>query len=449
MEHLQVLPLLLVKKQTQKAINLIPAELIKKKRDGHELSESEINQFIENYMSGKIADYQMSAFLMAIFFKGMTKKETWYLTSAMLHSGAVVNFEDKNFLYVDKHSTGGVGDKTSLIIAPIVAACGIKVPMISGRGLGHTGGTLDKLESIPGFNVWFDLTSFKELVASQGTCFIGQTKEICPSDKRMYALRDVTGTVECMPLICASIMSKKLAEGIDSLVLDVKTGSGAFMKTLSDSIKLAKALIEVGKTGKKKIVALISNMSQPLGFAVGNSLEVEECLEVLSGSGPNDLRELSIELAAHMILLGKKAPNIQKARLLAMEKIKSGQAMQKFLEVIKVQGGDIARLPKARFQMDYKSQKTGIVQNLDAEKVGVASLVLGAGRTRTEDKIDPSCGILLHKKVADHVVKGEPLATIYYNNDLKLKESLQLLDAAYTVGSKKVSRPRLIFKVLK
>ncbi|MBK9293758.1 MAG: thymidine phosphorylase [Oligoflexia bacterium] len=428
---------------------MIPAEIIKKKRNGQKLSESEIKFFIHDYMMGNVADYQMSAFLMATYFSGMDKKETLHLTNAMLHSGSVINFENKVSHYVDKHSTGGVGDKTSLIIAPIVAVCGLKVPMISGRGLGHTGGTLDKLESIPGFNVWFDLNSFKTLVNSVGACFIGQTKEICPADKKMYALRDVTATVESIPLICASIMSKKLAEGIDSLVLDVKTGSGAFMKTMEDSIRLARALIEVGKLSGKKMVAVISNMAQPLGYAVGNSLEVEECLDVLSGSGPEDLKNLSIELAAQMLLIGKKTKNIRAAKKLALNKITDGTAMNKFLEIIKYQGGDIARLPKARSQMDFRSSKSGYIQKLDAEKVGIASLTLGAGRLRTEDKIDPSCGILLHKKVGDSVVRGEVLATVYYNNDLKLKSSLELLNLAYVIGSKKVSRPKLVFKVLK
>ena len=266
---------------------MLPAEFIKKKRGGAELSQSEIKEFINEYMLGQVTDYQMSAFLMSVYFRGMSKKEIWALTKSMMETGSELAWGSQGFR-VDKHSTGGVGDKTSLVIGPIVAAAGLQVPMISGRGLGHTGGTLDKLESIPGFNVFLDLDAFKRQVVEHGLCFIGQTQEICPADKRMYALRDVTGTVECVPLICASIMSKKLAEGIDGLVLDVKSGSGAFMKSQKEAENLAKNLIEVGKSAKKKIVALVTDMSQPLGRAIGNALEVQECLDVLENKGPKD-----------------------------------------------------------------------------------------------------------------------------------------------------------------
>ncbi len=427
---------------------MIPAELIKKKRGGMELSETEIKTFVNGYVLGSVADYQMSAFLMAVYFRGMTKKETWSLTQAMLHSGTVVNFGDST-LRVDKHSTGGVGDKTSLIIAPIVAAAGIQVPMISGRGLGHTGGTLDKLESIPGFDVWLDLVKFQTQVKKLGACFIGQTKEICPADKKMYALRDVTGTVECIPLICASIMSKKLAEGIDGLVLDVKTGAGAFMKSKAAAQNLAKNLIEVGELGGKKVVALVTDMSQPLGNAIGNSLEVEECLETLSGRGPADLRELSIELSAHMILLGKKAKNILAARTLAKELLDTGAALTRFKEIVRAQNGNLDNLPKAKFVYEVLASRKGFVRAVQAEQIGIASLLLGAGRMRADDKIDHSAGIVVHKKVSDKVEKGEVIATLYYNTGDSLEKASQLVKEAVLISLQKVKRPRLIIKVMK
>jgi pyrimidine-nucleoside phosphorylase len=330
---------------------MIPAELIKKKRAGKELSSNEISSFIQGYLKGEVADYQMSALLMAIYFQGLTKIECWNLTQAMLHSGSVVKFGDESNLKrprrVDKHSTGGVGDKTSLVIAPISACAGIQVPMISGRGLGHTGGTLDKLESIPGFNVNLSEREFTKQVKDLGVCFIGQTQDICPADKKMYALRDVTGTVESIPLICSSIMSKKLAEGIDGLVMDIKAGSGAFMKSRSDAMRLARAINEVGKLGGKKVSTLITNMSQPLGFAVGNMLEVQECLEILSGKGADDLRELCLHLAGQMIYLGGKAKSATKGYSSAQEILDSGAALALFKKVVSAQGGKLERLSPA------------------------------------------------------------------------------------------------------
>lgn len=426
---------------------MIPAELIKRKRNGGTLTPSEIKEFINGYMGGTVADYQMSAWLMAVFFEGMNETETWALTEAMLHSGIVADLSDVKGPKIDKHSTGGVGDKTSLVIGPMAAAAGVKVPMISGRGLGHTGGTLDKLESIPGFNTQLSLERFKEQVARAGICFIGQTKEICPSDKRMYALRDVTATVECIPLICASIMSKKLAEGIDGLVLDIKVGTGAFMKSLKDAENLAKNLIKIAVAGKKRVAALITDMDQPLGQAVGNALEVTECLEVMSGRGPADLRKLCIELAAHMILLGKKAKDISGARKLAVKILDDGSALKCFEEVVRLQGGDLSRLPRAQHITPVPSRKSGTVKALDAESMGLASLSLGAGRLKAEDVIDPTAGLIIHKKIGDKVKKGEALVSLYHNR-IGIEEAEALIHQAYEIGSGRAKTRPLIARVM-
>ena len=424
---------------------MIPAEIIKQKRRGETLSDKLIDEFVGAYLSGDVADYQMSAFLMAVFFKGLTTKETWALTKAMLHSGEVVNLDEIPGAKIDKHSTGGVGDKTSLIAGPMVAAAGILVPMISGRGLGHTGGTLDKLESIPGFSTQLSLIQFKAQIAKLGICFIGQTESICPADKKMYALRDVTGTVESIPLICASIMSKKLAEGIDGLVLDVKTGTGAFMKSEKEAVQLAKALRAIGKAGSKKVTALITDMNQPLGNAVGNSLEVQECLEVLNSRGPEDLRSLCIELSAHMILLGKKAKNLKEAKLISRETLTSGRALTLFERVVEAQGGKLA-LPVASQKVEVTALKSGFVHGLNAEKIGLASLSLGAGRLKSADSIDPSAGIIINKKIGDQVKKGETIAILHFNNH-DPNEAEQLIGAAYEIRLQKVPLPRLIKKV--
>ncbi len=433
---------------------MLPAEIIKKKRSGLPLTENEIKSFVDGYVHGTVADYQMSAFLMAVFFKGMNQNETWNLTNVMLHSGDIVDFGDSGnsktpkISRIDKHSTGGVGDKTSLIIAPIVACAGVQVPMISGRGLGHTGGTLDKLESIPGFDVNLSIAEFKKQVQEVGACFIGQTKDICPADKKMYALRDVTGTVECVPLICSSIMSKKLAEGIDGLVLDIKTGSGAFMKKTKDAINLAKVLKQVGTQGGKKISALITDMSQPLGLAVGNSLEVQECIDILMGKGPADLRELSLELAAQMILLGGKCKTFASAKKLSQEILDSGSALKRFEEIVLAQKGKLSNLPKATKTYEVLSQKKGFVFSVNAEKIGLASLCLGAGRAKADDKIDPSAGIMIHKKIGDQVEKRDRLATLYFNEDKNLEESIGLVKSSYLIRLHKTKRPRLIIKKL-
>ena len=417
-----------------------PIDLIRKKRDGGELSSDEVQFLIQAYTRDEIPDYQMAAWLMAVVIRGMTRRELSALTAAMLNSGEIIDLSDLPGTKVDKHSTGGVGDKTSLIIAPLVAAAGVPVPMISGRGLGHTGGTLDKLQSIPGFNVNLSLSEFRRVVGTCGCALIGQTAEIAPADKRLYALRDVTATVESPYLICASIMSKKLAEGIDGLVLDVKTGSGAFMKTEKESIFLAELMVETGKQMGKKMVALITDMDQPLGWKVGNALEIEECIEVMKGGGPTDLRELCLELAAWMLYLAGRTTSVNHGRELAVEIISSQSALEKFREIIWLQGGDSsviddpARLPQAQHRLPILSTATGFVGAIHCEQVGIASLVLGGGREKKEDAIDPAVGLVLHKKVGDPVHAGEPLCTIRYNSDARLRDVRRLLEQAYRIA---------------
>jgi len=417
-----------------------PIDLIRKKRDGGELSSDEVQFLIQAYTRDEIPDYQMAAWLMAVVIRGMTRRELSALTAAMLNSGEIIDLSDLPGTKVDKHSTGGVGDKTSLIIAPLVAAAGVPVPMISGRGLGHTGGTLDKLQSIPGFNVNLSLSEFRRVVGTCGCALIGQTAEIAPADKSLYALRDVTATVESPYLICASIMSKKLAEGIDGLVLDVKTGSGAFMKTEKESIFLAELMVETGKQMGKKMVALITDMDQPLGWKVGNALEIEECIEVMKGGGPTDLRELCLELAAWMLYLAGRTTSVSHGRELAVEIIRSQSALEKFREIIWLQGGDSsviddpARLPQAQHRLPILSPATGFVGAIHCEQVGIASLVLGGGREKKEDAIDPAVGLVLHKKVGDPVHAGEPLCTIRYNSDARLRDVRRLLEQAYRIA---------------
>ena len=417
-----------------------PIDLIRKKRDGGELSSDEVQFLIQAYTRDEIPDYQIAAWLMAVVIRGMTRRELSALTAAMLNSGEIIDLSDLPGTKVDKHSTGGVGDKTSLIIAPLVAAAGVPVPMISGRGLGHTGGTLDKLQSIPGFNVNLSLSEFRRVVGTCGCALIGQTAEIAPADKSLYALRDVTATVESPYLICASIMSKKLAEGIDGLVLDVKTGSGAFMKTEKESIFLAELMVESGKQMGKKMVALITDMDQPLGWKVGNALEIEECIEVMKGGGPTDLRELCLELAAWMLYLAGRTTSVSHGRELAVEIIRSQSALEKFREIIWLQGGDSsviddpARLPQAQHRLPILSPATGFVGAIHCEQVGIASLVLGGGREKKEDAIDPAVGLVLHKKVGDPVHAGEPLCTIRYNSDARLRDVRRLLEQAYRIA---------------
>jgi len=433
-------------------------ELIRKKRDGHELSRAEIDAIVSGYTSGEIPDYQVSAFLMAALLRTLSRAETAALTEAMLHSGDVLDFSELPAPKVDKHSTGGVGDKTSLILAPLVAAAGLYVPMISGRGLGHTGGTLDKLEAIPGFSVNQSLAEFRATLAKVGCAMIGQTAEIAPADKKLYALRDVTGTVESPFLICASIMSKKMAEGIDALVLDVKTGSGAFMKDPKDAEFLAELMVETGERMGTKTVALLTDMDQPLGRYIGNALEVEECVRILrgEGKGSEDLVELTIELAAWMLHLGGKAADVDAGRDSARELLASGKALTKFREMVAAQGGDPAfcddpgHLPQARHVADIKADVAGYVGAIQCERMGYASLVLGGGRLRKEDAVDPTVGIVLHKKIGDAVQAGEPLCTVHYNDESKFAEASRMIREAYAVKADKPAAPHsLIQKIIR
>ena len=430
-------------------------DLIRKKRDSGELSREEINFLVSGYTRGDIPDYQMAAWLMAVWIRGMNRPELAALTEVMLHSGEVLNHSEIPGKKVDKHSTGGIGDKTSLILAPIVAAGGLTVPMISGRGLGHTGGTLDKLEAIPGFNVNLSLAEFRRVLRQCGMGLIGQTAEIAPADKKIYALRDVTSTVENIGLICASIMSKKLAEGIDALVLDVKTGSGAFMKKEEDSIRLAEVMVETGQRMGKKVVAVITGMDQPLGRMAGHSNEVGESIEVLRGRGPADLRDLSLDLSAWMFYLGERTKTVEEGRRLAETMIATGQALEKFRQGIRLQGGDERvidepeRLPIARLNYHVVSSASGFITSTNCEGFGIALAMLGGGREKKEDKIDHGVGLEFHKRIGDRVETGEPLATIHYNSDAKLAEAKALIAASYFVGEKAPQeKPPLVRRII-
>jgi pyrimidine-nucleoside phosphorylase len=430
-------------------------DVIRKKRDGGELSRDEIESLINGYTNDAIPDYQASAWLMAVVLRGMTRAETAALTDAMLHSGDVLDLSSLSAKKVDKHSTGGVGDKTSLILAPLAAAAGIAVPMISGRGLGHTGGTLDKLEAIPGFNVDLSVAEFREVLEKCGCAMIGQTSEIAPADRKLYALRDVTGTVESPYLICASIMSKKLAEGIDALVLDVKTGSGAFMKSEKDAAFLAELMVETGERMGKKVVALLTDMDQPLGKMIGNSLEVVEVVDVLRGEGPEDLRQLCIELAGWMLQLGGISESVAEGKKQSEKIIASGRALDKFRRMVELQGGDPRtiddpkKLPQAQHTKIFSSSENGYLVSLQCEQIGNACVILGGGRERKEDSVDPTVGIVLHKKVGDAVSKGEPLATIHYNAEARAGRARQLLEESYRIADAPLSERRpLIHRVI-
>ena len=420
-----------------------------------ELSAGEIEGLVNAYTSGDVPDYQVSAWLMAVVLRGMTRPETAALTDAMLHSGEVLDFSSVPARKVDKHSTGGVGDKTSLVLAPLAAAAGVAVPMISGRGLGHTGGTLDKLEAIPGFNVNLPVKEFRRVLETCGCAMIGQTAEIAPADRKLYALRDVTGTVESPFLICASIMSKKLAEGIDALVLDVKTGSGAFMKGEKDAAFLAELMVETGERMSKQVVALITDMDQPLGNMIGNALEVVEVVEVLRGAGPNDLRELCLELAAWMLHLGGAAKSVGEGRERSVELISSGKALERFRQMVELQGGDVGviddprRFSQARHSMQVMSARNGFVVSMQCEQIGTACVILGGGRERKEDSVDPAVGIILHKKVGDRVNAGEPLATIHYNAETRGERARQMISESYHIAEGPPQRKRpLVHRVI-
>ncbi|MGP0069221.1 MAG: thymidine phosphorylase [Isosphaeraceae bacterium] len=423
-------------------------DIIRKKRDGQALDQSEISAMVEGIANGDVADYQWSALLMAILWRGMDATETAALTDAMIRSGTIVDLSEIAGLKVDKHSTGGVGDKTSLILGPIVAAAGVPVPMVSGRGLGHTGGTLDKLESIPGFRVDLDLRRYKQVIGSCGLVMIGQTAEIAPADKFLYALRDATATVESIPLIAASIMSKKLAEGIDGLVLDVKTGGGAFMVKVEDSLALARAMCEIGWGLGKQLVALITRMDQPLGRAVGNAVEVAESLECLKGGGPADLVGLSIELAAEMVMIGGRAGSLDEARAVCRRTIDEGSALERFGRMVEAQGGDRrvveddSFLPAPSRRIVLRSSLSGYVRALAARPVGHATMLLGAGRARMDSPIDHAVGVILHKKLGEPVEVDEPLCTLFVNDESRLPEAEALIREAYTIaGEPAVAEP--------
>jgi len=421
-------------------VSALPAEIIRKKRDGDRLTPAELKSFIAAYLDGGVADYQMSAFLMAVYFRGMDEEETAAFTDVMLNSGSVVDLSAVPGIKVDKHSTGGVGDKVSLILAPIVAACGVPVPMISGRGLGHTGGTLDKLESITGFRTNLSLKEYKEVLAATGCVMIGQTAEIAPADKKMYALRDVTGTVESIPLIAGSIMSKKLAEGIDALVLDVKTGRGAFMASRERSRELAQTLIRVGKRFGKTTTALITDMSQPLGHAVGNWVEVAESFDCLRGKEVPDLMEVTYALSALMLRSGGKAVTIAEGINRSKDAVQSGRALAKFREVVGRQGGNVEFIdhphtyPVCKHIIHVKSPANGFVGECDALAIGFASILIGAGRATTDDAIDPKAGIMLLKKCGDRVAKDETLATILTDRAETAADAQERVARAYTIA---------------
>lgn len=430
-------------------------ELIRKKRDGFPLSANEIDFLISSYTKGKIPDYQFSSFLMAVYLRGMSVEETSALTSAMLNSGIVINLDDIKGEKIDKHSTGGVGDKTSLIIAPIVAAAGVNVPMISGRGLGHTGGTLDKLESIPVFRTDLSLAEYKKVLKKCGAVLIGQTKDIAPADKLIYALRDVTGTVESIPLITASIMSKKLAEGIDGLVLDVKTGSGAFMRSTKASVELAYSLINTSKSFNKKVIAFITDMNQPLGDYIGNWLEVLESIKILKGEIiDGDLYKLSMTLSGAMIYLGGKAPSIKEGITISENLVKNGKAFERFVQVVKLQGGDVKyilhpeKYPKPKFILNVKSLKDGYIKGINTYSIGMAALELGAGRLKKDDVIDPIAGIIFKIKIGDKIKKGEKIAEIHSGTKIKAELAAEKIVSSITYSQVKVKKQKLIKRII-
>ncbi len=419
--------------------------LIKKKRDRQSLTNEEIAYLINEYTADRLPDYQMSAFLMAAFLNGLDEQEAASLTEAMLHSGTVLDLSHVDGIKVDKHSTGGVGDKLSLILAPIVASYGVPVPMISGRGLGHTGGTLDKMESIPGFKVDMTLDRYKKILQKCGMVMAGQTEEVAPADKRLYALRDVTATVESIPQIAGSIMSKMLAEGIDALVLDVKFGAGAFMKKQEDARKLAETLVAIGEDFGKETVAYLTNMTQPLGYKIGNWLEVEESMEALQGEGPEDVMEITHMLSGTMIWLGGKAGTVEEGIAMSKKAVVNGQAFEKWLELTTEQGGDTEVLKdfekynKAKHRFTIEAQETGYVTELDAYKIGIASLELGAGRKTKDDDIDPAAGVVLQKKVGGHLKKGETLAAGFTNNKESIEIAVDTLEDAFEIKQQKPS----------
>ncbi|MDT3877584.1 pyrimidine-nucleoside phosphorylase [Staphylococcus aureus] len=427
-------------------------DIIEKKRDGHTLTTEEINFFIDGYVKGDIPDYQASSLAMAIYFQDMNDDERAALTMAMVNSGDMIDLSDIKGVKVDKHSTGGVGDTTTLVLAPLVAAVDVPVAKMSGRGLGHTGGTIDKLEAIDGFHVEIDEATFVKLVNENKVAVVGQSGNLTPADKKLYALRDVTGTVNSIPLIASSIMSKKIAAGADAIVLDVKTGSGAFMKTLEDAEALAHAMVRIGNNVGRNTMAIISDMNQPLGRAIGNALELQEAIDTLKGQGPEDLTELVLTLGSQMVVLANKAETLEEARALLIEAIDSGAALEKFKTFIKNQGGDETvidhpeRLPQAQYQIEYKVKKSGYVTELVSNDIGVASMMLGAGRLTKEDDIDLAVGIVLNKKIGDKVEEGESLLTIHSNRQ-DVDDVVKKLDSSISIADHVVS-PTLIHKII-
>lgn len=427
-------------------------DIIEKKRDGKSLSKEEIEFFIKGYTNGDIPDYQASSLAMAIFFQDMNDEERAALTMAMVNSGDVIDLSKINGIKVDKHSTGGVGDTTTLVLAPLVAAVGVPVAKMSGRGLGHTGGTIDKLESIKGFRVEISEEDFIKLVNENQVAVIGQSGNLTPADKKLYALRDVTGTVNSIPLIASSIMSKKIAAGADAIVLDVKTGNGAFMKTLEDAEALAHAMVSIGNNVGRNTMAIISDMSQPLGRAIGNALELKEAIDTLNGKGPEDLTELVLTLGSQMVVLANRANTLEEARQLLNEAIENGSALEKFKTFLENQGGDASvvdapeLLPTATYQIEYKAQSSGVVSELIANEIGVASMMLGAGRQTKEDEIDLSVGIVLNKKVGDVVKEGESLLTIHSNRE-NVDDVIKKLDESIEIQAQ-ATTPTLIHKII-
>jgi len=429
-------------------------DLIQRKRDGEELAPEEIEFLIEGYTNGDIPDYQMSAFLMAVYFSGMSDREVSRLTECMLRSGETMDLSTVPGLKVDKHSTGGVGDKTSLIVAPLAAAAGVVVPMMSGRALGHTGGTLDKLESIPGMRTNLGKEEVEKQLREVGLCFIGQTEQLAPADGKLYSLRDVTATVESIPLISSSIMSKKLAEGVDALVLDVKVGSGAFMKRQVDARRLAQMMVGIGRRMDKRVQALITDMNQPLGYAVGNALEVMEASQTLQNAGPADLTKLSIELAARMIFLGKKEPTLDEARRTAEHRMLDGSGYKKFKQAVAAQNGNpqaldkFELLPNATGMREITSPRGGYITSIDAQDIGTASNMIGAGRDKKEDAIDPAVGIILEVKIGEKVDAGSVLCRLYHTKEDRVDEAAEMVEDAFRISGQKPEERELILEVV-
>lgn len=427
-------------------------DVIDQKRNGGVLSDEQLQFFVDGVVDGSLPDYQISALLMAIYFQGMTDREQTQLTMKMMHSGERLDLSKIPGIKVDKHSTGGVGDKTSLPLAAMVAALGIPVPMISGRGLGHTGGTLDKLEAIPGFQVELSEQDFIKQVAEEKLAIVGATRDVAPADKKIYALRDVTDTVDSIPLIASSIMSKKLASGTDALVIDVKTGAGAFMKTEDSAVKLAKALVAIGKQAGLKCEAVISDMNQPLGSKIGNTLEIEETLDLLKGKGPKDLLELVLELGSRMVVMGQQAASLAEARAKLEQTIADGSALARFKAMIKAQHGDpnvvddYSLMPHAKYQIEYPAQKGGVIAKLTADEIGMASMLMGGGRQKADDQLDYAVGIELHKKIGDSVQKGESIMTIWSNCE-DIDDVKELLDQAVAI-EESAQQPTLIHETI-